>query len=100
MSASDEEDWTTEPPKPGDPIDWTDPCARAQVLREAYYRLVSGTNAYQITYKANGVERSVSYSVVDKASLLNEIRQAEADCGKGTPTRRRFAIRAGSRRVL
>jgi hypothetical protein len=95
-----EDEWNQGPPEPGEPIDLTDPCARAEYLRRAYYENISGNRAYQISYTANGVARSVTYSVVDKNSLLAEIRNAEAECGKATGRKRRFAITVGHRKPI
>lgn len=83
-----------------DPIDWSDPCARADVLRTAYYELISGRQAYEIAYVANGVSRTVRYSVIDMKLLLQELRDAEVACAgeSGVTLRRRSAIVAGSYR--
>ena len=83
------------------PIDWDDNCARAAALRQAYYELISGRQAYEISYTANGVARTVRYSVIDMKLLLQEIRDAETLCAAetGVPVaRRRYAITAGSMR--
>jgi hypothetical protein len=83
-------------------IDWSDPCARAAALWDAYNRLISGQQESDVTYSANGVNRRVSYSNANLDRLLNEYRAAENECAllSGKPVRwRRFAITAGSRRV-
>ena len=82
-------------------IDWSDPCARAKALWDAYNRLISGSQESDVTYSANGVNRRVSYSNANLDRLLNEYRAAENECAllSGKPVRwRRFAITAGSRR--
>jgi hypothetical protein len=82
-------------------IDWSDPCARAAALWDAYNRLISGQQESDVTYSANGVNRRVSYSNANLDRLLNEYRAAENECAlqSGKPVRwRRFAITAGSRR--
>ena len=82
-------------------LDWSDPCARAKALWDAYNRLISGSQESDVTYSANGVNRRVSYSNANLDRLLNEYRAAENECAllSGKPVRwRRFAITAGSRR--
>jgi hypothetical protein len=76
-------------------VDWTDPCSRAQRLREAFYALVSGAQAYEIAYTANGVTRSVKYSVINTSLLMSQLRQAESECALLSGT----AVPAGSKRV-
>lgn len=84
-----------------DPVDWTDACARAQALRTAYYELIAGRQAYEITYLANGVSRAVKYSVTNMKLLVMEMREAEDECAaeNGVTIRRRQAIVAGSMRT-
>lgn len=81
-------------------VNWEDPCERAKELNAAYYRLLSGQQESSVTYLANGVTRTVTYSKVDMTNLIGELRSAEADCaakqGLAKP-RRRFAIQGGSR---
>jgi hypothetical protein len=84
------------------PSEWNDPCARAQLLWDAYNRLISGAQEATVVYMANGVTRRVSYAAVSMDRLLNEARAAETECAilnGEVPRRRRFAILAGSRRV-
>jgi hypothetical protein len=83
-------------------IDWSDPCARAAALWDAYNRLISGQQETDVSYTANGVNRRVSFASASLDRLLNEYRAAENECAakKGLPPRwRRFAITGGSRRV-
>lgn len=81
-------------------INWDDACVAAKELSAAYYRLVSGQQESSVTYMANGVTRTVTYSRVDMKELIGALRNAEADCaakqGLAKP-RRRFAIQGGSR---
>jgi hypothetical protein len=83
-----------------DTIDWTDPCAAAERLRAAYYRILEGSQEQEVTYLANGVTRTLIFSKVDLPALIAELRSVEADCaakqGLARP-RRRFAIQFGSR---
>ena len=83
-------------------IDWSDPCARAEALWDAYNRLISGQQESDVTYTANGVTRRVRYGTANLDRLLNEIRAAEGECaelrGEGV-RRRRYAIIAGARRT-
>ena len=80
--------------------DWTDPCARATALREAYYALVSGGKEQQVIYQDAGQMRSVTYasSKVDLQRLLDEIKLADQECAGGTIDRTRFAMRGGALR--
>jgi hypothetical protein len=61
-------------------IDWPDPCARAETLRSAYYRLLSGTQEMEVAYTANGVERRVKYSQGNLEILRTELAAAEQQC--------------------
>jgi|HubBroStandDraft_3_1064219.scaffolds.fasta_scaffold01456_9 hypothetical protein len=82
-------------------IDWSDPCARAAALWDAYNRLISGQQESDVTYSANGVNRRVAYSSANLDRLLNEYRAAQNECAAlcGKSARwRRFAITGGSRR--
>lgn len=77
-------------------IDWTDPCARADALRRAYYEIVATGGAKRIRFS----DREVWFSQAELATLKAELLAAENECAAsngGTPKRRRFAIRAGSR---
>lgn len=82
-------------------VDMEDPCARAQALRAAFWRLSTGSQETEVTYQANGVLRRVRYAQPSMSYLLNELRAAENACalqeGK-TPPRQRFSIVGGSRR--
>lgn len=91
------------PTTPGAPVNWQDPCARADALWDAYNRIVSGTQESDVTYQANGVTRRVRYAAANLAMLMNAIREAENECAiqEGRPpARRRFAIIGGSRRIF
>jgi hypothetical protein len=84
-------------------VNWEDPCARADALRKAYFSLIQGTNAYEVTYQANGVTRTVRYSVIDTKQLLSELRTAEAECAEltgGASPRRRYPMQLGARRSV
>ena len=71
--------------------DWIeDPCLRADVLRQAYYRLLSGQQAASVSYLANGVQRSVTYSKIDLDALATELRLAEQACANGGTAPRRI----------
>ena len=74
-------------------VDWLgEPCLRADVLRRAYYGLLSGQLAVETEYVANGVQRRVRYSQVDISRLEMELRAADAECA-GTTGRRVSTIR-------
>lgn len=81
-------------------VDWTDPCARAGALSEAYFGLLSGAKAVRVRYRSgNNVEEDVQFQTVDLARLEREMNAAKAECetANGGPPRR-FAIRGGARR--
>lgn len=79
-------------------VDWTDPCARATALREAYYALVQGGET-QVRVRNGEHEQEVRYGAASLATLKRELAQAEAECARKNGTGGgRFAIRAGSRR--
>lgn len=83
-------------------VNWSDPCARAGALWDAYCRLISGQQESSVSYAGNGVTRTVNYSSASLDRLLNEIRAAQNECAAArglAPPRRRFAIIAGSRRI-
>lgn len=84
-------------------IDWTDPCARAAALRDAYYERLHGGTSTRVRFRAGDNEQELqsSHSGPSLADLRREWWAAEDECraaqGK-PPLRRRFAIRAGARR--
>jgi len=82
-------------------VDWTDPCARAEALRAAYYARISGQQEVEILTRTVESEQRVRFSEANGDALLSELRTAEAECaalgGMARP-RRRFAITAGFRR--
>lgn len=83
-------------------VDWSDPCARAAALSEAYFSLVRGGSVSLIRVRAAGGEREARYHKADMSSLRIEMQRAEDECRAQqglAPLRRRFAITAGSRRV-
>ena len=58
-----------------------DPCAAARMLRDAYYRLVSGTAEMEVEYRANdGVTRRLVYARADRDALRREMERFEALC--------------------
>jgi len=84
-------------------IDWTDPCARAAALRDAYYALISGGKPIEVSYQDGGTERSVKYSStkLDMSRLWAEYRAAAEECDPTAAEadgRRRYALRGGSLR--
>jgi len=86
-------------------VNYLNPCERADALRKAYFSLLTGTQAYEITYQANGVTRTVRYSVIKTDQLVAELRNAEAECATlmGIPSevaRRRYPMQLGSRRTI
>lgn len=82
-------------------IDWTDACARAAALREAYYNAVQGGGETSIRYRGPNGERHVTFGQGNMESLLSELRIAEQECAASTGTlaaSRRFSIRGGALR--
>lgn len=84
-------------------VDWDDPCARAKALKAAYFeRLQNGTSS-RVRFRADGNEQEYQSSMpgTSLAELRREWWAAEDECRAAqglAPLRRRFAIRAGSRR--
>lgn len=66
-------------------IDWADPCARANVLRDAYYRLIAGQAETSVRFSIAGGDREVRYQAADRAALFNEWRDAERACAAVLP---------------
>jgi hypothetical protein len=86
---------------PVPPVDWTDPCARAAALRDAYFNIVKGGSVSLIRTRAAGGEREVRFQKGEQALLRTELWAAEDECraSLGQPKlQRRFSITAGSRR--
>jgi hypothetical protein len=84
-------------------VDWTDPCARANALRGAYYALISGSSESLIKHSTTEGDQEVRFARADLGTLKVEMAAAEVECaqlnGTAAPTRaRRFAIRGGGRR--
>lgn len=82
-----------------DTLDYSDPCAVLAVMKPAYYRLMAGQAAQQITYTAgNGTTKTVMFHRTDATRLSGLIAKLEAECAeKQGQARKRFAIRAGGR---
>ena len=82
-------------------VDWSDPCARYEALRDAYYRAQTGGAETLFRYRTDSGEREVRYAQANITVLRAEMDRAQAECaaknGLVVP-RRRFAIRAGARR--
>lgn len=86
-------------------VDWSNPCARADALRSAYYRRLSGEAEVEILTRTLDSEQRVRFAEGSEARLLDELRAAESQChlaGGPVPTTapRRFAITAGARRRI
>lgn len=81
-------------------VDWSDPCARAEALRKAYYALVSGELEQRVRVRGGDGEEDVTFNAANVELLRSELRSAEAECAaKNGTVGRRFAIRAGHRRA-
>lgn len=81
-------------------IDDSDPCGTAARLREAYAKLVSGTAAQIVSFRAgdNGVERSTTFHKANPAALLTLLRSYEQQCAvkQGGKPRRRALYAGGN----
>lgn len=83
------------------PVDWSDPCARAAALREAYFSLLSGGQEAEIRTRTLDAEEMVRFARADLNTLRSEMRRAEDECAaaNGAPNpNRRFAISLNYRR--
>lgn len=84
-----------------DAVDWTDPCAKAKALRDAYYALITGEQESVIRQRTGESETEIRFPATDVKRLYAEMTTAEADCAASqgmTITRRRYAITGGSYR--
>lgn len=82
-------------------VDWTNPCARAAALRNAYYRVISGDQEAEIETRTGEAQERVKFSRVDAERLKAEWQAAEDECQRAngvTPAPRRSAIRLGAAR--
>lgn len=82
------------------PIDWSDPCARALALTNAYYAALAGEREVEIRTRTFDAEELVRFLPVDIEKLRIEMQSAQSECAKARGMRdpnRRFAITAGSR---
>jgi hypothetical protein len=81
----------------------TDPCLLAAWLKEIYFGAVTGSQETLIRSRGADSEQEVRYNRMDLATLRLELQRAEDDCRaqQGLPPLvRRFAVTAGSRRLL
>ena len=82
-------------------VDWTNPCARAKALTDAYYRLISGDAEVMIHHRTEQSERQVRFSATNLNSLRAEMIAAQTECAtlNGQAVKpRRSAITIGARR--
>lgn len=93
---------TATPPTTG-PIDWSDPCARAQALTTAFYTLLSGAQEIEIRTRTDEAEESVKFAPAKLDDLRSEMQTAIDECAAknaGRPVEaRRFAITARHKRL-
>ncbi len=84
------------------PIDWTDPCARAQALTSAYYTLLSGSQEIEIRTRTDEAEELVKFQPGKLDDLRDEMLTAIDECEAkkaGRPvSAKRFAIVARHKR--
>jgi hypothetical protein len=83
--------------------DWSDPCARAVALRDAYFERLQGGTQSRVRFRAGDNEQELQsgHSAQSLTDLRREMHQAEDECRASqglAPRPRRFAITAGSRR--
>lgn len=82
-------------------VDWSDACARAKALTDAYYGIVAGGSETLIRHRTEQGEREVRFGAHNLDVLRSEMRAAEDACRATQglpPINRRFAITAGARR--
>lgn len=79
-----------------------DPCGRAQALRGLRDRIITGTSAIEVEFRAgpNGVHRRVRLASADLAHIDLEIKTADAACGGAETPRRRTFYPATSKGVF
>ena len=80
-------------------VDWTDPCAKAAALRNAYFDLIRGAAESLIRASTTEGDQEVRFARTDVDKLKAEMIAAEEACVRangGTPTPRRSAIRIGA----
>jgi len=75
-------------------LDYDDPCAVLAALRPAYHRLIAGEREVEIRFDG----QSVRFTESGMSRLESRIKTLEAECAAKNGKRKRFAIRAGSRR--
>lgn len=83
-------------------VDWSDPCARAKALHDAYYERLAGGTAQRVRFRHGDNEQEVQTSVLqgNLTIIRRAMQDAEDECRKLRglqPLNRRFAIRGGSR---
>jgi len=63
------------------PIDYSDPCAALERVRDAYYALLEGRAAYQTEFEVGGgTRRRVTFHQTDLAEVRTELRRLEKLC--------------------
>lgn len=72
-------------------VDFSNPCAVLEQLKQAHFALISGKSIASVTHEG----RTVTYSRGDIAALDQQIARYEALCSATQNKTRRFALRAG-----
>lgn len=74
-------------------VDWSDPCAALDALRNVKYQILMGSRKVSLRLD----DRAVDYGNADVGAIDAEILRLEAACAnaQGKPSKR-YAIRAGS----
>lgn len=81
-----------------DPVDFSDPCARAAALRDALNAAVIG-GVRRVRFQNGDTVQETEFSASRVADLREELRTAERECGEATGAApRRHAITVGALR--
>lgn len=83
-------------------VDWSDPCARAEALRKAYYEMLTTGTSTRVRFRAGDNEQEVQKAIGagSLADLRRAMLEAEDQCRAAQGlSPRRHAVTAGSRRI-
>jgi hypothetical protein len=78
------------------PIDYSDPCAAFERLRESYFALLEGRRVEMTEFETgSGTRRRVQFTKANAELIREEMRRLEGECQKKRGGSPRFAIRGG-----